>query len=40
MIKTLNLNSPIPMKGSGKMSVKMTAAMMLKVKVNPFMLGF
>jgi hypothetical protein len=40
MMKILNLNSPIPTKGSGKMSVKMTAAMMLNVNSKPFIAGF
>jgi hypothetical protein len=40
MMKILNFKSPKPMKGSGKRSVMMTAAMMLNVNNKPFIAGF
>ena len=40
MMKILNFKSPKPIKGSGNIRVKITAAMMLKVNSKPFIAGF
>jgi hypothetical protein len=39
-MKILNFKSPKPRKGSGKIRVTMTAAIMLKVNNKPFIAGF